>query len=134
TLVPARRRWTSVHGPGQHAVETVNRLLVVVMAVSRRRQPLSATDRQLECRGAVCDPGVLGFLRYPEPSGQPRAQLASAAASPRRHLGDQPCTFLGQLPQVRRSATVKNRWTHSSTPRAAYIDAAEAEFRSGRVH
>ncbi len=45
----------AVHGPGQHAVDAVDRLLVVVVAVRRRHQALRGRDNHLKDRDA-CRP------------------------------------------------------------------------------
>src|SRR5262245_38533975 len=44
---------SSVDGPGQDAVQTVDRFLVVVMAVGGSRQALTAADGQLKSRDAA---------------------------------------------------------------------------------
>ena len=63
--------------------------------------PVRDGDRVLNVV-SVCDMGVLATSTLSRTSGRPRAQLARAAEPPRRHLGDRPCTMVGQVPQVRR--------------------------------
>ena len=63
--------------------------------------PVHDGDRVLNVV-SVCDTGVLETLELSRASGRPRAQHPRAAESPRRHLGDQPCTSVGQVSQVRR--------------------------------
>ena len=82
-------------------------------------------------------PRGAGNVAVSRTSGRPRAQLARAAEPPRRHLGDQPCDDAwGRYRKFVASATAKNPVDPFIDPEGyrAYIDAAEAEFRSGRVH
>ena len=46
--------------------------------------------------------GAAGYDAVSGARGRPRAQLPRAAEPPRRHLGDLPCTIVGQIPQIRR--------------------------------
>ena len=62
--------------------------------------PVRDGDRVLNVV-SVCDTGVLGMSSYPEQTADRERSLRRAAESPRRHLGDQPCTHVGQVPQVR---------------------------------
>ena len=63
--------------------------------------PVRDGDRVLNVV-SVCDPGVLATSRYPEQGADRERSCAPAAKSPRRHLGDQPCKSVGEIPQVRR--------------------------------
>ena len=45
--------WFSVHSPGQHAVDTIDRLLVVIVAMRWRRQALRSRNRELKGRDAA---------------------------------------------------------------------------------
>src|SRR5215470_6192959 len=45
--------WFSVDSPGQHSVDTVDRLFIMVVAVRRRRNTLRARDSNLKCRHAA---------------------------------------------------------------------------------
>ena len=64
--------------------------------------PVRDGDRVLNVV-SVCDTGVLGMSSYPEQTADRERSLRRAAESPRRHLGDQPCTPVGQVPQVPRT-------------------------------
>src|ERR1700730_8872329 len=54
--------WFSIDSPGQHSVDAVNRLLVMVVTVRRPHQTLRAGDRKFKGRDAA----VRGFARDQE--------------------------------------------------------------------
>jgi metallo-beta-lactamase class B len=97
--------------------------------------PLRDGDRVLNVV-SVCDLGVLGLLRYPEQAADRERSLRVLRSLPADIWVTNHARPWGRYRKFVASATAKNPADPFIDPEGyrAYIDAAEAEFRSGRVH
>ena len=85
---------------------------------------------------SVCDPGVLEFLQYPEQAADRERSLRVLRSLPADIWVTNHARAWGRYRKFVASASAKNPVDPFIDPEGyrAHIDAAEAEFRSGRVH
>jgi metallo-beta-lactamase class B len=85
---------------------------------------------------SVCGPGVLGLLRYPEQAADRERSLRVLRSLPADIWVTNHGRAWGRYRKFVASATARNSVDPFIDPDGyrAYIDAAEAEFRTGRVH
>jgi metallo-beta-lactamase class B len=97
--------------------------------------PVRDGDRVLNVV-SVCDPGVLEFSRYPEQAADRERSLRVLRSLPADIWVTNHARAWGRYRKFVASATAKNAVDPFIDPEGyrAYIDAAEAEFLSGRVH
>ena len=97
--------------------------------------PVRDGDRMLSVV-SVCDPGVLEMSRYPEQAADRERSLRVLRSLPVDIWVTNHARAWGRYRKFVASATAKNPVDPFIDPEGyrAYIDAAEAEFRSGRLH
>jgi metallo-beta-lactamase class B len=97
--------------------------------------PVRDGDRVLNVV-SVCDPGVLGLSRYPEQGADRERSLRVLRSLPADIWVTNHARAWGRYRKFVARDTAKNPVDPFIDPEGyrAYIDAAEAEFRSGRVH
>ena len=97
--------------------------------------PVRDGDRMLNVV-SVCDPSVLALSRYPEQAADRERSLRVLRNLPADIWVTNHARAWGRYRKFVASATAKNPVDPFIDPEGyrAYIDAAEAEFRSGRVH
>jgi metallo-beta-lactamase class B len=97
--------------------------------------PVRDGDRVLNVV-SVCDPGVLGLLRYPEQAADRERSLRMLRSLPADIWVTNHARAWGRYRKFVASATAKNPVDPFIDPEGyrAYVDAAEADYRRGVVH